>query len=133
MSDPKPLDPLTAVFARERDDAREELAYERQRQELTLHRLEALRADNAALREQLKTALTAARGVKPAEDLTERLKLAIDSNRRLERELARVERELEEARQTEREAVEQATRLNRRIRALEGSLRMAQGKGTTEG
>lgn len=135
MSERSLPDPYLSALERERDDAREELRFEQQRGELAMSRVEALRQDNAALREQLKALALAARTApRPPEepDLAERLKLAIDSNRRLERDLARQERELEELRGQLREERELAQRLNRRIRALEGSLRMAQGHGNTE-
>lgn len=130
-------DALLEAVMRERDSALEEAKFERLRADQAMQRYEVMRRELSELREHLRHALAnSAQAPEPAapagpsaeeRDLTQRLHLAMDTIRRLEKDRVRMERELEESRSTltgERDEIE---RLRRRLRALEGALRIAQG------
>ena len=126
-------DVLDALRA-ERDAALHEAAFERGRASQALDRNEVLRHELGQLRERLKAAL-GARTEEPEEseagaptrrerELAERLRLAMDTNWRLERDRGRLERQassLQEQLNEERQRIE---RLEGKVRALEGELRL---------
>lgn len=128
-------DALLDALTRERDSALDEALFERQRADQALQRHEVMRRELAELRERLRQALAAPPAAPPAppapsaeeRDLTQRLHLAMDTIRRLERDRVRMEKELEESRSTLQGERDEIERLRRRLRALEGALRIAQG------
>ncbi|MCB9758715.1 MAG: hypothetical protein H6739_02650 [Alphaproteobacteria bacterium] len=124
-------DLLLDAIMQERDAALDEARFERERAEQALKRNQTLRGDLTQLREQLRELLgrdgeAPPPAKEPDEDLAERLKLAMDTNWRLERGRVKLERQLEEARLSLNEEQERVKRLQRKLRALEGALRIAQ-------
>jgi len=123
---------LEEVLTGERDAALEEAAFERTRAGQALARNAKLREELQELREQLKEAL---RGgpVMPEDasgretDLAERLRLAMDTNWRIEKQRARLEKKIVELRGEVAGLQSIRDRLERRVRKLEGELRMRQG------
>lgn len=123
-------DKLEELLHKERDAALEEAEFERTRANSALARNKQLREELAALREELKTALRAA-GPSPGPDasaregdLAERLKLAMDTNWRLEKQRARLEKKIAQLRGELTGHKGTASRLERKVRALEGQLRI---------
>lgn len=124
---------FTDALLNERDAALEEAAFQRERANRALARVEKLNADLATLRRQLREAASANSGgamdAAEVKDLEERLHLAVDTSRRLERDRVRMERELERSRGRLGEQKARGDRLERRLKAVEGALRMAESEG----
>ena len=120
------------VLVSERDAALEEAAFERRRADHALERNKKLREELAVLREDLKAALLGASAEVPQgaedreQDIAERLRLAMDTNWRLEKQRARLEKKVVELRGELSQLKSQRERLERRVRKLEGELRMRQ-------
>jgi hypothetical protein len=125
---------LFEALREERRAALDEASFERGRAAQALERNERLRTELASLRERLKDALggrtaepddeddpTPSRGER---DLSERLRLAMDTNWRLERDRSRLEKKLHESRELLGEERERVGRLERKVLALEGELRL---------
>ena len=127
-------DELIAALREERNAALEEAAFERERAAKALERNERLRHELAKVRERLKEALggntaepdadTESAPTRRERDIAERLRLAMDTNWRLERDRARLERKLAEARSASEEERQRVGRLERKVLALEGELRL---------
>ena len=125
---------LVAALREERNAALEEASFERERAVQALERNERLRHELASVRDRLKDAL----GGKTAEpdegaeapttrrerDIAERLRLAMDTNWRMERDRSRMERKLTETRGVLAEERARVGRLERKVLALEGELRL---------
>ncbi len=102
----------------ERDAALEEAAFERNRANAALERNKRLRTELTGLREELKDATGR------EADLAERQRLAMDTNWRLEKQRARLEKKIVELRGEVTGLKSIRDRLDRRIRKLEGELRI---------
>lgn len=125
---------LIEALREERRAALDEASFERGRAAQALERNERLRTELAGLRERLNDAL----GGRTAEpdapddhapsrrerDLAKRLRLAMDTNWRLERDRSRLESKLQESRVLLGEERERVGRLERKVLALEGELRL---------
>ena len=86
-------DILVEELRRDRDAAIEEADYERQRAEIAAQRAETLRAETQRLRARVQELLDRPAAA-PNSEGDDRLRLALDSNRRLERLRTRLEAEL---------------------------------------
>ncbi|MCB9743007.1 MAG: hypothetical protein H6741_02690 [Alphaproteobacteria bacterium] len=131
---------VEAVLA-ERDSALEEARFERQRAEQALARNETLRQELGEARDRLRQLIAdepAPLGhlppppgqtplVREEADLGDRLRLAMDTNRRLERVRVHLQEELDGARKALEAEQETVERLRRRLKAVEGQLRIARG------
>lgn len=124
-----------AALREERDAALQEAAFERGRAAQALSRNDVLRSEVGVLRERLKAAL-GGRTEEPQEEadpqapsrrekeLSERLRLAMDTNWRLERDRARLERRFAALQEEMVEERARGERLELKVRALEGELRL---------
>jgi len=118
-------DILVEELRRDRDAAIEEADYERQRAEIAAQRAETLRAETQRLRARVQELLDRPAAA-PNSEGDDRLRLALDSNRRLERLRTRLEAELAEVKTALTTEHETSERLRRRVRALEVQVRLAQ-------
>ncbi|MBK7756880.1 MAG: hypothetical protein IPI35_10875 [Deltaproteobacteria bacterium] len=118
-------DILVEELRRDRDAAIEEADYERQRAEIAAQRAETLRAETQRLRARVQELLDRPAAA-PSPEGDDRLRLALDSNRRLERLRTRLEAELAEVKTALTTEHETSERLRRRVRALEVQVRLAQ-------
>ena len=118
---------LAEALKAERDAALEEAEFERTRAAQALRRNQALREQLQAVRERLASHLgeegSSAASLKERE-LADRLRLAMDTNWRLERLRARLEARLVASDERAEAAEREVARLELRIKALEGQLKL---------
>ncbi|MCP4809766.1 MAG: hypothetical protein GY913_25105 [Proteobacteria bacterium] len=111
----------------ERDAALEEAGFERTRAAQALRRNQELREQLQAVREQLAAHLgeeDRSTASLQERELADRLRLAMDTNWRLERIRARLEQKLVETTDRAEASDREVARLALRVKALEGQLKL---------
>ena len=119
---------LVQALSAELDAARSAGRFQSERAERAEQRVRELQQELERVQTQLRQALSRpepgdAVGV-PSEELTQRLKLALDSNQRLERARGKEERRAVALEAQLQECREHARRWEQRARALEGRLKL---------
>ncbi|MED5373556.1 MAG: hypothetical protein VX899_21240 [Myxococcota bacterium] len=125
------MDELLDILRQERDAALEEADFERSRAEQALLRNRSLREEVGALRRELRRIhgdqeLQAAGAQATELQLSEQLKLATDTNWRLERDRQHLARKAHQLESRVQDQAAELSRLRARVRALQGQLRLAQ-------
>lgn len=119
-------DALRALLQAERDAALREAAYERDRADRADRQNEALRDELTDLRKVLRALVESPSAGVPADGLQERLQLAAETNWRLEQQAERLRERGRKASAQVTRLTEENQRLARRLRAMQGQLRLGQ-------
>lgn len=120
---------LEQLLRGERDEARAEAQDERARAEQTALRNKALKDEVRGLRRQLRQLLGENHALETVRDtsaaqLSDQLRLAVDTNQRLERERAHLARKSKQLEDRVQDQAAELARLRARVRALQGQLRL---------
>lgn len=120
---------LQEILKGERDEAVAEAAFERNRAEQAMLRNQALRDEVRGLRRQLRELLGENHVLESSREsssaqLAEQLRLAVDTNWRLERDRAHLARKAQQLEARVQDQAGELARLRARVRALQGQLRL---------